>query len=198
MAKTSQQSRCVYCGSTNFGTGCRYSDNGVHYHPDDPKKCSYCGSTNYGKGCRYSPNGVHIHGIPFNNMLKEQVESILANNILLYLINRPIVEYTAYKLNIINESGDLIRKPTSTEELQSYTPEIRTLLLIKKLVGEKIDILNSTLQLESAISCKNIDNLKINYYQEQLDGIFSDLACIVEQALRDNIPLSMIFNFIKS
>lgn len=191
-------SRCVYCGSSNFGNGCRYSPKGVHMHPDDPKRCTYCGSTNYGKGCRYSPDGVHIHGIQFNNMMKEHVSSLMTNNILLYLLNKPIVEFEAYKLNIINEDGVCIKKPTTTEELNSYTNEVRTILQLKKLLGIKLDILNSTLQLESSVKNRDIDQSKQFYYQEQLDGIFNDLCMVIEQAQADGVPNSMLFNFIKT
>lgn len=191
-------SRCVYCGSTNFGNGCRYSPKGVHMHPDDPKRCTYCGSPNYGKGCRYSPDGTHIHGIQFNGMMKEHVSSLMNNNILLYLLNKPIVEFEAYKLNIINEEGICVRKPVSIQEQNSYTCEVKTILHLKKLLGSKLDILNSTLQLESTTRNIDIDQIKQYYYQEQLEGIFNDLCTVVEQAQADGIPNSMLFNFIKS
>jgi len=191
-------SRCVYCGSPNFGAGCRYSPQCKHLHPDDPKKCSYCGSTNYGKGCRYSPDGIHIHGIQYNGMLKEQISSILNTNIILHLINKPIEDYDAYKLGIIDEQGNCIRKPSSTQEHNSYTLEVKTLLQLKKTLGNKLDILTSKLQLEATTAAISIDQYKVSYYDEQIQGIFNDLTQVVEQALADGIPSSLLFNCIAS
>jgi len=191
-------SRCVYCGSPNFGSGCRYSPQGKHLHPDDPKKCSYCGSTNYGKGCRYSPDGIHIHGIQYNGMLKEQVSSVLNTNVILHLINKPIESYDAYKLGIIDEQGMCIRKPVTTQEHNSYTLEVKTLLQLKKSLGTKIDVITSKLQLEATTNTVTVDQYKLSYYDEQIQGIFNDLTHIVEQALADGIPSSLIFNCIAS
>ena len=193
-----QQSRCVYCGSGNFGSGCRYSPNSIHVHPDDPKKCSYCGSMNYGKGCRYGPNGMHVHGIQFNGMFKEHIESALMNNILLQLLTKPYEEFDAYKLGVINNEGSCIKRPDSIEEHKAYSPETQTILSIKKMLGTKVDILTSRLQLENTISTRNIPQEQLFYYEEQLTGIFNDLAQVMDQAIRDNIPLNTIFNFIKS
>jgi hypothetical protein len=193
----SQISRCVYCGNTNFGNGCRYAPNGVHLHPDDPKRCSYCGSLNYGKGCRYSSDGVHIHGIKYNSMQKEGIESMIQNNIFLYLLNKPIVEFDAYKLGIVDEHGNCIKSQLSLEEQKSYTPDIRTIILLKKNLGLKLDVINSTLQLESTIKKNNIDEIKLAYYQEQINGVFSDLCEVVDQALQDNIPCSLLYSCVK-
>lgn len=56
-------SKCTYCGSISHGSGCRYSPNGNHLHPDDPTKCRFCGSTTRGRGCRYNPlTGLHVMG----------------------------------------------------------------------------------------------------------------------------------------
>jgi len=80
----SQLSRCVFCSSTSYGKGCKYSPSGIHFHPDDPKKCSFCGSTAYGRGCKYNPSGnMHIHGIAYNSMLKERISEVLTNQLLL-------------------------------------------------------------------------------------------------------------------
>jgi hypothetical protein len=58
-----KKSKCMYCGSENYGVGCMYSPNKYHVHVDDPKKCIYCGSTGYGVGCIYASNKYHIHGM---------------------------------------------------------------------------------------------------------------------------------------
>jgi len=54
--------KCVYCGSTKFGSGCPLSTNGLHKHNTDEKKCMYCGKSSYGNGCLGAPTRKHIHG----------------------------------------------------------------------------------------------------------------------------------------
>jgi len=73
MARTnSNNSRCRYCGSRNFGTNCKYSQLPNHVHKHGPhggdyRTCVYCGATSepngsaYGKGCPYAPDHVHEH-----------------------------------------------------------------------------------------------------------------------------------------
>jgi len=66
-APDKNQTRCVFCGSKGYGTGCGFSQlhskkqkNGfIHVHEPDGKHCVYCGSTSYGSGCGYSPTGFH-------------------------------------------------------------------------------------------------------------------------------------------
>jgi hypothetical protein len=54
--------RCRYCNSTAFGSGCSHSPNRVHEHTCDPSRCEFCGSTAYGPGCSFSPSKRHRHG----------------------------------------------------------------------------------------------------------------------------------------
>lgn len=57
------QTKCIYCGSQAFGSGCVYSPyKGNHVHSTSQDNCMFCGQPVYGGGCRYSPNGKHIHG----------------------------------------------------------------------------------------------------------------------------------------
>ncbi len=191
-------SRCVYCGSANFGSGCRYSPKGMHFHPDDPKHCAYCGSSNYGKGCRYAPEGIHIHGVQYNGMLKDSLDSMLSNNLFLYILNKPYTDFEAYRLNLIDENGKQLRKPSTEEELKALNPEIQTLLYVKRNLGEKVDILNSKIQLESLLKSKNVTTDKEYFYKEQIEGIYNDLAQVVEHALRDGMPLSTLLTYIKT
>ncbi len=52
-------SKCKYCSSLNYGSGCSYSPTKMHEHSEDEKKCEYCGSLNNGSGCNYSPTKMH-------------------------------------------------------------------------------------------------------------------------------------------
>ena len=94
----SQQSRCMYCGSTDFGRGCRYGPHGVHLHSDAPGKCVYCNSPNFGKGCKVNPTSdLHIHGINYNSMIRDSVQSFLDNEILLKELRRNFTEFECFK-----------------------------------------------------------------------------------------------------
>jgi hypothetical protein len=53
-------SKCIYCGSTDFGP-CSNSPHQKHEHSMDEKKCVFCGSSSYGP-CGNSPSKKHKHG----------------------------------------------------------------------------------------------------------------------------------------
>ena len=55
-------SKCKYCGSTSYGSGCMKSPTKKHEHIDDEKHCVFCGLTSYGSGCMHSPTKKHYHG----------------------------------------------------------------------------------------------------------------------------------------
>lgn len=48
-------SKCKYCGSASYGSGCMKSPTKKHEHIDDEKHCVFCGSASYGTGCMHSP-----------------------------------------------------------------------------------------------------------------------------------------------
>ena len=54
--------KCKYCGSSSFGSGCPHSPTKKHEHSGDEKKCEYCNSSSYGSGCPHSPTKKHRHG----------------------------------------------------------------------------------------------------------------------------------------
>lgn len=54
--------KCRFCGSSSYGSGCPYSPYGKHQHRGVGAACEFCGSTSYGSGCPYSPGVRHKHG----------------------------------------------------------------------------------------------------------------------------------------
>ncbi|MBP5544033.1 MAG: hypothetical protein ILM98_08155 [Kiritimatiellae bacterium] len=54
--------KCRFCGSGSYGSGCPYSPYGKHQHRGVGAMCEFCGSSSYGSGCPYSPYGKHKHG----------------------------------------------------------------------------------------------------------------------------------------
>ena len=192
-------SRCVFCSSTSYGRGCRYSTNGVHFHPDDPKKCSYCGSTSYGKGCRYSTNGVHIHGINYNSMLKERMEEVLTNKLLLTELKKPFTEFDAYRLGLINENGNKLKEPITEEENMAMSPANRTLFQIKRFLGSKIELIENMEILENQkllnFSVEKYE--KILEYETKINKIFEDFHSLIHEAEQDNISFEILEALIK-
>lgn len=55
-------SKCRWCGSSRYGSGCSNSPTKKHEHNDDEKKCEFCGSSSYGSGCSNSSTKKHRHG----------------------------------------------------------------------------------------------------------------------------------------
>ena len=51
--------KCKYCGSSCYGSGCYHSPTGKHRHGPGANKCIWCGSTANGSGCYHSPTGKH-------------------------------------------------------------------------------------------------------------------------------------------
>lgn len=190
-AKRTGISRCVFCQSTVYGKGCKYSANGVHFHPDDPSKCSYCGSTNYGPGCKYNPSGkFHVHGIEFNVMFKEAFK----HNFFLYNLNKDFKSFEAYSLGLIDEQGNKIKEPLTEQENAAYSPSIRTILKIKKYLGSKLDLIKHTMMLESTdkLSYKKENHKQILEYEDKFNDIYSQLHKLTDNALKDGLTFEQI------
>ncbi len=63
--KQSKKSKCIFCGSTTYGS-CLYSTvrskHGIKVHvhqPNDEGRCVYCGKKSQGASCSFSPTGTH-------------------------------------------------------------------------------------------------------------------------------------------
>lgn len=192
---TKRVSRCMYCNSTSYGRGCRYSPHGVHFHPDDPKKCAYCGSTSYGRGCQMNPtSNIHQHGINYNSMFNENISKLVHNTFLLKELSKPIVEYTAYKLGIINQEGHKIKEPVTEQEQAAYSPAIKTILKIKRYLGSKIDLINQTSLLEhKAKTVYNKENhQKLLVHEEKINAIINQLHEATQAALDDGLSFEQV------
>ncbi len=187
----SKVSRCVFCGSTSYGRGCRYGPKGHHFHPDDSTKCSWCGSTAYGLGCRLNPNGKeHVHGVEYNIMIKES----LKNRFLLSALNKDFKEFEAYKLGIINANGDKIKEPVTEQEQAAYSPETKTIIKVKKYLGSKLDLINQTAILESAskLDYNKENHKKVLEYELKINDIISELFKTADEALKEGLSLEQV------
>jgi hypothetical protein len=194
-AGTIRVSRCLYCNSTSYGKGCRYAPKGVHFHPSDAKKCSYCGSTNYGRGCKLNPFGdIHLHGIDYNMMFKEKVDKTLKKQFLLKELTKKITEFNAYKLGIIDINGNKIKEPKTLFEQAAYSPAIKLLLKVKKFLGAKTELINTTSLLENKNKIDySANNLKtVLEYEEKIQDIFAQLHEVTDNALKAGLTIEEV------
>lgn len=197
-----QKSRCVFCNSTDYGKGCRLGPQGVHFHPHDFSKCSYCGSPDFGKGCRLNPSSnLHIHGSVYNNMYKEEVQSILDNSVLISELKKDYRDFQCYALGIIDSNGNKIKQPITEEERLSYSPLTRTILRVKKYLGPKIDLLDAaqnfskdTVGLHESIE----QHKKIIHYREQFDCLINEMYKLIQEAQNDGIASENIKRIIRA
>lgn len=193
MPQNQPKSRCVFCGSTDYGKGCRFGPHKVHMHTDNPLKCSYCGSGDYGKGCRINPtSNLHVRGAVFNDMYKESMQSFLDNAVLLHELQKSFKDFRCYKLGIIDESGNKIKQPETLDEQASYTPFVRTIVRLKKYLGSKTELLeasNSLTKFAVPINESVEQYKKITEHRQKIDTIINTLYQALDEAYADGIAL---------
>ncbi len=186
-----QISRCTFCGSPDYGKGCRFGPHGIHFHSDNPNKCSYCNSPDYGKGCRLNPtSNLHIRGAIFNNMYKENMQSFLDSAVLLKELKKDYKEFQCYALGIIDENGNKIKPPTTLEEQLSYSSFTRTILKLKKYLGSKINLLEAHNSFEKSLVAinENIEHYKkVLNYQDKIETTINELYKILDEAQQDGL-----------
>ena len=154
LSEKKQTSRCMFCNSSSYGTGCPYSPHKKHVHIVSGLNCIYCGSINTGRGCPYNPfNKLHIRGVEYNAMMKESVHKSVMAGIFLTRLAQPITEMSAYKLGLIDESGHRIKAGTTEGEMAALTPLDMHILKVRRLIGEHVvELFRSSVLLEIASS----------------------------------------------
>lgn len=193
-------SRCVYCGSSNRGKGCRYGPHGVHFHPDDPTKCAYCGSTNYGRGCHVNPtSNIHVHGINYNAMFKESIQGFLDTKVLVHELQKKYTDFKAYELGLIDDQGNKIREPITEEEKTAFTSSIRCIIKLKKYLGPKADLLDATSYFAMEPIKEDFSRtLKKTEHKDKIDKNINNLYKLMEEAHADGLTLEEILSMIKA
>lgn len=200
-AKPFLKPRCIYCGAIYRGKGCRYAPYGVHFFPDDPKKCAYCGSTSYGRGCKVNPTcDLHVHGINYNSMFKEEVQSFLDFRVLLRELKRDFKDFEAYKLGIIDITGNKIKEPETITEKAAYSNAAKQLLRMKRYLGAKVDLMHHTSDLNesSKCSCDKASYKKQLEYRDRMNETLNQLYQTMDEALQNGLSYEEVINFLKS
>ncbi len=131
----SMDSKCMYCGSTYYGSGCIYSSHGTHVHTGNDGKCIYCGSLYYGSGCIFNPyNNMHVHGSDVGISIRETTRKTLEMSYIFERLLVDIKETTAFKLNLINADGKQIRTPNNLYETYLVSPLSKAIYKIRKFL----------------------------------------------------------------
>jgi len=144
------ESKCMYCGSTSYGSGCIFASHHMHVHTDDPTRCIYCGMMAYGSGCIFNPyTHVHIHGADVGQTIKETTRKTVELSYIIDRLLQPLNESEAYKLKLINNSGKLLRTPATPYEQNLVSPLSRTLHHLQKCMPIPLDTLAESLKLLS-------------------------------------------------
>jgi hypothetical protein len=153
-------SRCMYCGSTSYGSGCIFASHKTHIHVDDPTKCIYCGMLAYGSGCIYNPyNKTHVHGMDVGQTIKEQVKKTIELTYITEKLFEDITESEAYKLNLVDKNFNLRRAPNTPYEHNLVSPLSRFINRIKKFLPDS-NIVVESLKLFSSAKNESVDDFK--------------------------------------
>lgn len=193
-------SRCLYCNSVSYGRGCKFAPKGVHFHAGSTKRCSYCGSQSFGRGCKLNPfTDLHLHGIPYNSMISEKLKNTIRNKQLLKELLKPIHEYDAYVLGIIDGNGNKIKEPVTEEEEVAFSPLTRTLLRVKKHLGSKIDLISCASLLECSlhVSYDVVNHKKLLTFESKIKDKINEVFEIIDEALREGVTLDQIDDIIQ-
>jgi len=150
------QSKCIYCGSTSYGSGCIFSAARIHIHTDDPTRCIYCGMLAFGSGCIFNPyTKMHIHGADFGQTIKETLRKTVEISYLTDRLFENIKDSEAYKIKLINEKGNLLRAPVSPHEERLISPLSKLLLNLKKYIQVDSTTITESLKLLSQQAAYN-------------------------------------------
>jgi hypothetical protein len=110
-------------------------------------------------------------------------------------LEEPFLGSEAFKLGIIDRNGNQIKVPQTLEEKLSFTAIDSYLIKIKKMLGNRSEMLNHAVYLEHVT---NVSNLPIELYEKELEfkselGIISKRfkECLSE-AKENNLPTELI------
>lgn len=192
-------SKCIYCNSNLYGSGCPYSPHKKHVHTDVPGKCIYCGSSLTGSGCPYNPTGkIHVRGAEYNNMIKEQLTNTMSMGMLLSRLIKPIRDTEAYRLQLVDENGKRLREPVTDQEKAALTPLDVYMFRMRRLIGEdKCHILKSTVLLDSASNTVEEQFDPVKYGEQvklklRVDSVVDELSKIISEATQNGISLQSV------
>jgi len=100
---------------------------------------------------------------PDTVVIEERCHDSFMTTYLMNTLSKPFTEFAAFKMGLINEHGDILKRPETQDEKDAWSLQEQYVIKLKKLLGNKIDILNTSLYLESYAETKNMNH----YISEQ-------------------------------
>jgi len=112
---------------------------------------------------------MHVHGIEYNQMVNDSVKDSIIVGYLMNKLEVPLIKTPAYKLGLIDESGNKIKNPKTPEELAALSLLDQYIIDIKQTLGSKLDMINSSMYLnvEQTIS---LEDYSVIYEKELAVG----------------------------
>lgn len=196
-------SRCMFCDSPSYGSGCPYSPHKKHVHIANSDKCIYCGSSSIGTGCPYNPfSKLHVRGVEYSMMAKESAYQSIMTGLFLSRLTQPICEMQAYKMGIIDDEGRKIRDCITEADKASFTPLDMHIIKIRRLMEEHVvDLFRSQVLLEMA-SKKGVEKFNPEKYEREIritskvNHIVDDLRNVFVESVENGFPKEHIENLI--
>lgn len=194
-------SKCSFCNSKSFGKNCPFSPyKKTHCHMDlAGSRCIWCGSAQiHGPNCPLSPSKYHGSS---SNAFTSMISESFFLGYLINLLETPFINTDAYKLGIINERGEKIKTPSTEEELSAYSPINKYFFNMKKLLGERLEILNQSVNLESSIESSKTEKSIEKYeaelqFSNEMDIVKKRLFESINEGLNSNLTLADIIHII--
>lgn len=178
---STNQSRCMYCGSTSYGSGCIFSSHKIHIHVDDPTRCIYCGMMAYGSGCIFNPfTKMHIHGMDVGQTLKETVRKTVELSYITDRLLKDIKSTEAYSKGLLDEKGKLLRAPTDLYEQRLISPLSRLLFKLKNYIPIEANILVESLQLFTRTDETPEEYQRKLQLEQEIFHVINQLKTIIE------------------
>jgi len=172
--------KCVYCGASNYGSGCIYSPVNAHAHMDEYDKCIYCGSPNMSSNCPYNPYGdSHIKGNIMYQKIKEQVKKTTILTHLFETLNQKNdLKYKSPLDRFYKRIAESIKKLSE--------PFLESLLIREQTIFENVNF-------EDKIKISKIQNKIYNNIKDLKESI-SQANCGLSPEIVEKVILNAIIN----
>jgi len=176
--------KCVYCGASNYGSGCIYSPVNAHAHMDEPNNCIYCGSPNIASKCPYNPYGEnHVKGNIMYQKIKEQLKkSAVLTHIFEVLDQKNNLSYKSpldrfYKrlAESIKKFSEpfldsfLLREQTIFENI-NFDDKIKISKIQNKLLTKIKDLKSTIIEANCSLPPEIVERVLINAIIESCDS----------------------------
>jgi hypothetical protein len=121
---------------------------------------------------------------------------------LMRLLILPMIQQAAYKLGIVDKEGKEIKKPTSQEEKDAYTPLHQLAFGMRQIIAKDAVIGNRLKQLSASMGLLRSRNIPQMYMEEFDTSILEDFVkfrkLVLENSLSLPVEEALIEEFLKN